>query len=335
MKLITSLFFAFCIFISCQHNQSQESTNSEIQQKDTVKQIVSDSIIFSCDFLNQNTPGAKAELFSPNFISTKVEHSAVMFTPDGREMWFGRMSPAKIWYLTFENGVWSEIKKAPLDDNYHYLYPFLSNDGNRLYFTSDRPTNPNKERVHRGDDDLWYIERNNNKWSDPIHLGDTINLGNRHSIGSVSSSGNIYYTVRTGKLYHYITKMYFAEFNNGMYKSPKLISELNSDQPSHSPFVAPDESYLIFSSFRGGIGMSDLFISFKKEDGNWSNPKNLGSDINSIAKDEFPYITPDGKYLFFNSNRISELNSSKIQSGPGNMYWVKTDFIEELRQNVQ
>ncbi len=324
------IIFLVCIVFSCQNTPTSENANSTITQQDTTSVVTPVKPKFTCDYLGQTPPGSKAELFSPNFISTKVEHSAVMFTPNGKEVWFGRMNPEKIWYLTHKNGRWSEIKKAPLDDNYNYLYPFLSPDGNRLYFTSDRPTKPGEERIHQGDGDLWYIERTNNNWSKPIHLGDTINFGNRHSIGSVSASGNIYYTVRTGKLYHYTTKMYFAEFENGKYKTPVVITELNSDHPSHSPYVSPDETYLIFSSFRGGMGMSDLFISFKKEDGSWANPKNLGSNINSAAKDEYPYITPDSKYLFFNSNRISELNVNKIQNGPGNMYWVKADFINEL-----
>lgn len=314
---------------SCQKSFSQKKgSDSKNTETATNKEEKSR---FDCDYLGQKPPTSRAELFSPNFISTKVEHSAVMFTPNAKEMWFGRMYPAKIWYLVNKNGKWSDIRKAPLDDNYNYLYPFLSPDGNKLYFTSDRPITPGEERLGRGDGDLWYIERIDDRWSEPIHLGDSICFGNRHSIGSVSANGSIYYTVRTGKLYHYKTKMYYAEFKDGIYKTPILITDLNSKQPSNTPFVAPDENYIIFSSFRGGLGMSDLFISFKKEDGGWTKPKNLGPNINSISKDEYPYVTPDGKYLFFNSSRVSDINNSKIQNGPGNMFWVSAEFIEILK----
>ena len=81
-----------------------------------------------------------------------------MITPSGNKMWFGRLYPPMIWYIEKINGEWSDIKKAPLDDNYHYLYPFLSPDGNKLYFTSDRPNLPSKERKHRSEGDIWYIE---------------------------------------------------------------------------------------------------------------------------------------------------------------------------------
>ena len=58
----------------------------------------------------------------------------------------------------------------------------------------------------------------------------------------------------------------------------------------------------------------------------------MGSGINSAYKDEFPYVSPDGKYLFFNSNRPSALNARPIPDGPGNIYWVSTAVIQELRE---
>jgi hypothetical protein len=324
-----------CLTLSigaCQNSKKPLEAEIEKSLEIPEKQSAIDTVVYHCDYLGQEPPGEVAELFSPGHISTTLEHSAVMITPDGREMWFGRMHPAKIWYMKYENGTWSDIRKAPLDDTYHYLYPFLSYDGKRLYLTSDRPVHPGEDPKFRGDGDLWYIERSEDSWSEPIHLGDSINFGNRHAIGSIGGSGNIYYTARTGELYHYTTKMYFAEYKNGSYQRPAIIQELNTDHPLHSPFVSPDESWMIFSSFRGGLGMSDLFISFRKEDGQWSTPKNLGQNINSAAKDEYPYVTPDGKYLFFNSSRTSEINQTRIQGGPGNMYWVNTDFIKRLRE---
>ncbi len=330
------LLATLVVFISCADLKKEIDTNNQYDNnKNTAhNDSASNMITYSCDYLGQDYPQNLPELFSPNFISTNVEHSAVMITPTGNEMWFGRMYPAKIWYLEKVNDKWSDIKKAPLDDNFHYLYPFLSPDGNKMYFTSDRPIIPGKERKHRSEGDIWYIERQAGGWSEPVHLGDKINFGNRHSIGSVSASGNMYFTVRTGTRYNPQTKIYFSEYKDGKYSDPMIIKELDSDQPSHSPFVAPDESYLIHSSFRGGYGMSDLFISFKDSTSRWTHPKNLGSSINSDAKEEYPYISPDGEYLFFNSSRISEINKTKIQNGPGNMYWVQANFIEGLRKQL-
>jgi hypothetical protein len=95
--------------------------------------------------------------------------------------------------------------------------------------------------------------------------------------------------------------------------------------------VAPDGSYRLFSSFYRSHGRSDLFVSFRADDGSWMRPINLGARVNSPWKDEYPYVSPDGKYLFFNSNRPSSLHDSPIPDGPGNMYWVDARVIEDLR----
>jgi hypothetical protein len=49
-------------------------------------------------------------------------------------------------------------------------------------------------------------------------------------------------------------------------------------------------------------------------------------------KEAFPFVSFDGKYFFFMSNRVSELNRTRIPDGPGNVYWMDALFIEEFRQ---
>ena len=69
-----------------------------------------------------------------------------------------------------------------------------------------------------------------------------------------------------------------------------------------------------------GYGEYDLYISFSKKNGSWTEPVNMGSEINSHAYEFRPYVTPDGKYFFFTSNR------DKL--GNGNVYWVDARVIE-------
>jgi hypothetical protein len=291
----------------------------------------SGDIKFACDYLGQKKPGSTPVLFAPGIISTGREHSAAMFSPDGREIWLARLSPAEIWFMSLENGKWAEPKPFPLEKDYRYLYPFLSPDGNRLFFTSNRPVRPGDMPKSQGVGDLWVVTRNGGNWSEPVHLGEQINFGTLQSVGSVSLQGNLYYAVRSGNKPRPVMCIHYAELVNGSYSPPRRIDELYSDAASHSPFISQDESYILFSSFRGGMGASDLFISFRTTEGGWTRPQNLGSRINSAAKDEFPYVTPDGKYLFFNSNRVSELNDRVIPDGPGNIFWVEARIIEELR----
>jgi hypothetical protein len=57
----------------------------------------------------------------------------------------------------------------------------------------------------------------------------------------------------------------------------------------------------------------------------------MGPKTNSEAKDRFPYVSPDGKYFFFNSSRVSSLNAEPIPDGRGNVFWVDAKIIEELK----
>jgi len=288
--------------------------------------------ILTGPYFGQEPPGDTPELFAPGLISTCREHSAAMFTPDGNELWFGRMFPAEICYAKIVNGRWTQPQTAPFSGSYIDLYPVLSPHGSKLYFTSDRPVDSAGPRLSRGEVDLWVAERMDGRWSEPRHLGETINIGRRTSCGSIAANGNLYFT--TSPVADRSAEMYRSVFVGGVYSEPESLTELNSPQPDHCPFVAPDESYLIFSSFRGGFGRSDLFISFRTSDGSWTEPTNMGARINSPQKDEYPFVTPDGRYLFFNSNRPSALNETTIPEGPGNIYWVDAGIITELRSQV-
>ena len=68
----------------------------------------------------------------------------------------------------------------------------------------------------------------------------------------------------------------------------------------------------------------DLYISFRKKDDSWTVPENMGKAVNTSSSELRPYVTPDGKYLFFTSDRPNS-------KGIGNIYWVDAKIIEELR----
>ena len=104
-------------------------------------------------------------------------------------------------------------------------------------------------------------------------------------------------------------------------------------------------SYVIFQSDReSGFGQNDLWVSFKEKNNHWSEPINLGKSINSSASDFGPYVTPDGKYLFFSSYRTQDTEKFKNtrydelmnlyrspQNGYAILYWVNANVIEELK----
>lgn len=315
---------AFLILISCIMILSGHAQKNQINATDLPA--------LRGPYLGMDRPEDGPLLFAPGIVSTCHEHSSAMFTPGGRELWFGRLFPGEIYFMRLENGQWSHPQIAPFSGTYNDLYPMLSYDGNTILFSSDRPISLGDQRLPRSQFHLWMVKRTETGWTAPIHLDHTINFGNRQSCASISANGSLYFNAENMTEPGKSMDIYRVKVVNGRYAQAENLGPIiNSPSPDHSPYIAPDESFIIFSSFRGGYGRSDLFVSYRRNDDTWTKPINLGNRINSPAKDEYPYVSPDGKYLFFNSNRISQLNPGRIPDGPGNIYWVDTKIIEELR----
>lgn len=284
-------------------------------------------------YLGEPPPGDQVRLFAPGVVSTCFEHSAIMFTPDGREGWFARLFPAVIYVIRqLEDGKWTDPEVAPFSGEYDDLYPYLTLDGNRIIFTSRRPVTPGGEELWRDHGNLWMVERADSGWAEPEYLGTDLNFADRLSCGSVAADGTMYLSARVERDGEGQRSLFLSRLIDGHYTTPvDLGPVINSPEPEHSPCISPDGSFLIFSSFRGGKGKSDLFISLISETGGWSEPVSIGDHVNSSQKDEYPYLTHDGKYLFFNSNRVSSLNDRPVMDGPGNIYWIDAGFIDSLR----
>jgi len=120
-------------------------------------------------------------------------------------------------------------------------------------------------------------------------------------------------------------KIYTMTYVDGHYQPPLELGDgINDGQLNWCPWVAPDESYLIWSSHREGeFGNGDLYISFKTPSGTWSKPVNMGHLINTSDQERFPSVSPDGKYLFFTRHLDSTSNND--------FYWVETKDFKNLR----
>jgi hypothetical protein len=118
----------------------------------------------------------------------------------------------------------------------------------------------------------------------------------------------------------------FSRFIDGKREEPRPFDkEINSGKWNAHPFIAPDESYIIWDGERdSGFGNSDIYISFRQRDGSWGAAINLGDKINTGAEEGGGFVTPDGKFLFFNSH---------VSPGNGDIYWVDAQVIETLRHS--
>ncbi len=283
-------------------------------------------------------------IFASDFISTNLNELNGNFGPEGKEFFFSLDAPrgdfATILHTTMDSaGTWSEVKIAPFSGKFSDVDPVFSPQGDQIYFCSDRPRLSDTSRT---DFDIWRVKKEGNDWGAPTHLGHNLNTSSNDWYCSSTTDGKLYYSTwdpekRTDDI--------FVAAPENDYQPVNIGDDVNTGAAEFDPFISPDESYLLFSSYRrSGHGNADLFISFKVN-GEWSKAINLGEKINSSGKDYCPWVSRDGKYLFFTSmrtetpyNEMENLSLSglrnkmqAIDNGMGNVYWVKADFLEELR----
>ncbi len=298
MKPLRSiLLFALMVLFSCQQSQQTNESQGAEAKINKAWQL--------------NTSGLPAP-YAPNVISTGREF-AISFTPDGKEAYFTRTGEAgnlTIYQADFDGIQWSTPRPASFSGTFQDADPFVTYDGRQLFFMSFRPTEAGEAPMESPD--IWYVNRTENGWSDPIHL-ETVNTPDYgEGFPSVALNGNLYFpSDREGG-----NDIYVSHYKNGKYQSPvKLDTMINSAASDSNPGIAPDESLLFFYSSREGIqGAVDLFVS-RKENGQWSPAKRLGPEVNSSHADYCPYVSPDMNYLFYSTGERSDTgNTNHIYS---------------------
>jgi hypothetical protein len=273
-------------------------------------------------YLGQKRPTSQPEIFAPNLISKTGESEfGSVFNKEATEFYYGVdiNGKSEIRYTKLEGETWSMPKTLLSHENYSCNDPFLSPDEDRLYFISNKAL----ETDHVKEDyDIWYIEREGNKWNpDLIHADSNINTDKNEYYMSFSKNGRMYFSSNknTSEDKQYDFNIYSSEFNEGTYQKPKLLGDsINTKAYEADVFVSPDESYIIFCSIRKeGFGQGDLYISFKDKEGDWTKAKNMGTLINTEGHELCPFVTMDGKYFFYTSNQ--------------DIYWVDADILNSLK----
>jgi Tol biopolymer transport system component len=239
------------------------------------------------------------------------------YSKDLHEFYYGVEinGKAETRYTKFVSGKWTPAEKLLVHDVYSYNDPFLSPDGQRLYFISDRSLTGEGPKK---DYDIWYIQRENGKWSQPVNAGSNINTSGNEYYMSFTKSGRMYFSSNgrpDGSNNSY--DIFWADIQSGEFlPAIRAGAGVNTAHYEADVFVASDESYLIFAANRpGGLGSGDLHVSFRQPDGSWSQAKSLGDTINTKTDDFCPFVTADGKYLFYASR--------------GDIYWVSSEVIRK------
>lgn len=260
-------------------------------------------------YLGQIPPGKTPKIFAPGIISLagRTEYG-ISISPDGKEMLFatGIWPNKRTSIIEYKNNRWTNPVTVSFSKTRSAEEAIFSPDGKRVYYYAYNAPNS------FGGADLCYSEKVDSVWSEPINLGSPLNTSEDEYHPCVVADGSIYFENSPGQIY-------YSKYENGTFQPRvKLPSIFNEAVAYGNPYVSPDESYFIFNSTRiSGFGNNDLYISYKKNDGTWTNPKNLGNIFNTQSDENGSEITSDGLYMTYVSNN--------------DIYWVSTSFIDSLR----
>jgi len=335
MKTIFKLIPIFILLVSC--NQNGDNVRQDLTTFGPPEPEMR--------YLAQILPGTTAELFAPGIVSTEAIELNSVFTPDGREFFFTRLIEGPdesegypgntrpiLHHMRYEDGAWSKPRPLRLfPDAPHTLAADMSvsPDGLRFYFMGSHTVDAESER---SDLNLWVSHREDGGWSVAEPLPEPVNSEANEIYSSVVADGSLYFTSnRPGASASGRSGLFRAQaLDDGGFAEP-LNAGIEPERGLGDTFVAPDESYAIFTGRRdGGYGGGDLWVVFRGADGGWGEPVNLGPEVNSEILDYCPMVTPDGKYLFF-SRRHSDPPGGWPNVVEGNVYWVDASVIERLR----
>ena len=291
-----------------------------------------DSEKLNITLLSDQIPTVTPTIFGEGIISTDdYNEGSIVFNPDMSELYFNRAKPAEgykhnIYSMKLIDGKWSEPALASFSTNKENkdVHPRISSNGDRIYFGSARPLNDSSKSsgLHQ-----WYVEKNNGVWEAPKLLLPKLFDNDWIMCVSPAINGNLYFTSKEKEDKLENEASYYAINTNGRYDSIIRMNEavnLSGKWRAH-PYIAPDESYIIFDAETTDIpNNNDLFISFNNN-GTWSKARSLGPKINTKISESGATVSPDGKYLFFSRTEEKD-NEDGGTYWKSDLYWV--DFIK-------
>jgi hypothetical protein len=188
-------------------------------------------------------------------------------------------------------------------------------DWQAIIFCSNRPIS--SEDGIKTDHDFWISKREGDSWSEPVPFAEEAMSEYEDFYPVVTENGNLYFNSQRGGQPG--NNIYCSRYKDGTYTTAeKLEKPINSDHWEFDAFVTRDEQMILFSSTRpGGYGQADIYISFRQTDSTWSEPENLGPEVNSANSEYGASLSPDGEYLFYTSTR----------NGSEDIFWISAEFL--------
>lgn len=214
----------------------------------------------------------------------------IAFSPDGNTLYFSRKNPGThfdIYYSTRISGsTWSAPQPLTELNNekpnmVFYVYP----DGNSMLVNGAYP-----------DKGICKVTKENGKWGKPTLLTfePRVSQWDQHN-AKLSRDGKVMILS-----YQYDICVSFLQPNGSWTYPKKLPNNINTPYYEYTPFLAPDDKTLFFSSGGHGAAQNDIFVTTRLDDTwlNWSTPINCGTIINSVDWESHFIIPSNGELCY-------------------------------------
>ena len=266
--------------------------------------------VFKDHYLGQKPPGMTPEVFAPGIVSTKDHQEfSCTFSPDGKEFYFNR--GMTIMVCQWDKTGWTNPEPVKFTEGYRSHEPHIPSDNKRLYYGSMREQ-PNGYPDEKYDYGIWMTERTEQGWGKPRYVGYGMYV-------TTTRDGTIYLTDISDSPEEIIAKTALVnnQFTTFVRQRGGVVKPAPDRMSGRHPCIAPEEQYIIFDAYLKKTKTDGrLFICFRDRENTWGEAIDLG-DILGFKKCMVPYLSPDGKFLFF--------------SAGGDIYWVDAKIIEDLK----
>lgn len=224
--------------------------------------------------------------------------------------------------LKLAAGVNKDVDAVKLSKNVNSDYvehsPIISPDGKKLYFS--RQFHPENVGGVNDAEDIWVseLDEETGEWLPAKNVGPPLNTKGPNFISSISTVDGKEVLIlgnRYGKKGRMYTGVSMSTKEGDTFSDPVSIEVENeyNYSPNADFFLADKGNAMLMSAERDDTyGARDLYVAFKKKDGSWTEPLNLGDDINSLGEEESPFMAEDGKTLYFSSDGYNGYGGADI-----------------------
>jgi hypothetical protein len=232
------------------------------------------------------------------------------FTQDGGELYATRIAGRTTYTIVVSqrNGEsWSPPATVPFSGRWRDLEEVLSPDGLTMIFSSNRPAdasgkpldayyNGRYSRARGGN--LWIVKLTRTGWGTPARLPDAVNANTSTFSPAIDVHGTLYFMRASGPRGRF--HLFTARLVHGVYTSSSLAPFSDMGYADFDPTIAPDGSFVIFTSTRPPVPahQSALFISFRRGAG-WTVPRDMGTAIDPAGDAVEARLSPDTKKLYY------------------------------------